>query len=122
MIILAVVFLAALAPAMWFAPRETLRVLFGVDKWLHALAFLFLAVWFSGQYARRSYWRIAVGLLAFGMMIELCQRLVTYRTGDMADLAANAAGIAAGLLVAAAGVGGWSLRVVSWLTERSQQA
>ena len=99
-----------------------MRVVFGADKWLHAATFLVLAVWFSGQYARHAYWRIALALLAFGIVIELCQRMVTYRTGDLLDLAANAAGIALGLLVAVAGAGGWSMRVENWWLRRGQRA
>ena len=85
-----------------------------VDKWLHGIAFVVLAVWFAGQYRPGSYWRIAVGLLAFGVLIEACQRMVTYRSADWLDIAADAAGIAVGLAIAMAGLGGWSL----WFEKR----
>ena len=45
---------------------------------------------------------------------EACQLLVGYRMADWLDIAANTAGITGGLLVAAAGVGGWAL----WLENR----
>ena len=112
-ILLVLVLAATMMPAYWVFPskRAFLTWFVHVDKWLHAVTFVFLAVWFAGQYRPRSYWRIAVGLLAFGMLIEACQRLVTYRSADWFDIVANAAGIAVGLGIALAGLGGWSLRL-----------
>lgn len=114
--LLAVVLLASLMPAFWAWPdrQEFVSWFVHVDKWLHGTAFAALAVWFAGQYHRRSYWRIAVGLLAFGVLIEACQRLVTYRSSEWLDIVANAAGITVGLAAALAGLGGWSL----WLENR----
>jgi VanZ family protein len=89
---------------------------------LHGITFVFLAVWFAGQYRRKSYWRIAVGLLAFGVLIEACQRLVTYRSADWLDIAADAAGIAVGMAVAMAGLGGWSLWVENRLSRSRVEA
>ena len=114
--LLAIVLLASMMPAAWEWPdrKELVNWLAHADKWLHGMAFAALAVWFAGQYHRRSYWRIAVGLLAFGGLIEVCQRMVTYRSSEWLDLAANAAGITVGLAAALAGLGGWSL----WLENR----
>ena len=110
--ILFMVLAAALMPAVWFWDDrfKALSWFQGVDKWLHGVTFLLLSIWFTGQYRKRSYWRIALGLLAFGLIIEACQRMVTYRTADWLDVGADAAGIMAGLLVGAAGIGGWCLR------------
>jgi VanZ family protein len=88
------------------------------DKWLHGLTFVFLTVWFSGQYARRSYWRLGLGMLAFGGLIEVCQRMLTYRSAETMDLLADTIGIVAGLAVALAGADGWSLRLENWLQWR----
>lgn len=88
------------------------------DKWLHGVTFTFLTVWFSGQYGPRSYWRVALGMLAFGAFIELCQRLLTYRSAESLDLLADSVGVAVGLAIAAAGAGGWSLRLEDWLAAR----
>ncbi|MDH3547574.1 MAG: VanZ family protein [Gammaproteobacteria bacterium] len=109
-----------LMPAVWFWPDRQIFVAWfiDVDKWLHAVTFVFLALWFAGQYRARSYWRIGVGLILFGMLIEGCQRLVTYRSSDWFDIAADAAGIIVGLTIAMAGIGGWSLRVEAWYTRR----
>lgn len=88
------------------------------DKWMHGLTFAFLTIWFSGQYARRSYWRLAAGMLAFGALIEVCQRMLTYRSAEALDLLADMAGIVIGLVLALAGAGGWSLRLENWLQVR----
>jgi VanZ family protein len=86
----------------------------GIDKWLHGITFALLAVWFAGQYPKQAYWRIAVGLLAFGLLIEACQRVVGYRTADWLDVVADCGGIGLGLLAGAAGAGGWALHLETW--------
>ena len=118
LVVLVAVLAAALMPAIWFM-REMQDPRFAhSDKWLHAITFMLLTVWFAGQYARRSYWRIAAGMVAFGAVIEISQRLVGYRTADTMDLVADAVGVVAGLLIAWAGAGGWSLRFEQWIAAR----
>lgn len=118
MLLLAVLALTIM-PAIWLWPdRNQVAQLFGAfDKLAHAIVFALLAVWFAGQYRKASYWRIAIGLLAFGVLIELCQRLVGYRTAEWLDVAADAVGIIIGLSIALGGLGGWALRVESWLVD-----
>lgn len=106
---------STLMPAWWFWSELPRAALFAADKWLHGITFALLAIWFSGQYARRSYWRIALGLIVFGLLIEFCQRMVSYRTAEFADLVADIAGMFAGLAIGALGAGGWSLRFEQWL-------
>lgn len=108
------VLVATLSPAVPDLQQSTIFT----DKWLHGLTFAFLTIWFSGQYARHSYWRLAVGMLAFGGLIEVCQRMLTYRSAEAMDLLADTVGVAAGLAVALAGAGGWSLRLENWLHSR----
>lgn len=100
-------------PAVWFWQDRGDLVSWFVhaDKWLHGLIFALLAIWFAGQYRRRSYWRIGLGLIAFGALIELSQSFVTYRSAEWLDMIADVAGIAVGLSVALAGLGGWSIWV-----------
>ncbi len=115
LVILLAVLAGTLSPAVWFDSRtEALNWLENADKWLHGLTFLFLSIWFAGLWERRVYWRIAVGLMLFGFIVEGAQRLVGYRTADWLDIAANTAGIIVGLTVATAGLGGWGL----WVEER----
>jgi VanZ family protein len=117
--ILILVLVAALMPAIWFMQEMRDPRLAHPDKWFHAVTFMLLTIWFAGQYSRKSYWRIAAGLLAFGGFIEICQRmLTTWRSAETMDLVADAIGIGAGLLIAWAGAGGWSLRVEQWIAAR----
>lgn len=119
-VLLFLVFFAALMPAVWFWDDKVkiLTWFDNTDKILHGATFFVLALWFAGQYRRPSYWRIAAGLMLFGCVIEICQRMVSYRMADWADVAANTAGIIIGLTVATAGLGGWSLRVEDWYSAR----
>lgn len=115
-VLLIFVLVATMMPAVWFWPnrREFITWFIGADKWLHGVTFVFLTIWFAGQYRRRSYWKIGLGLILFGLLIEACQRLVTYRSSEVFDIVADAAGILIGLVVAMAGLGGWSL----WFEKR----
>ena len=92
------------------------------DKWAHLLTFAVLAVWFAGQYRRKSYWRIAAGLVGFGILIELCQQTVGYRSAEWLDLGADVLGIVLGLAIGLAGAGGWSQRFENWYITRGASA
>lgn len=122
--LLLLVLAATLMPAVWMWPdnRRYVAWFVHVDKWLHGITFLFLAIWFAGQYRPRSYWRIGVALILFGALIEACQRLVTYRSAEVFDIAADAAGIVVGLAAALAGLGGWSLWVEKWFARKRADA
>jgi len=119
-VLLLAVLLAAITPAVWFWPDRLRLVawLGAFDKWAHAVTFAALAVWFAGQFRPRSYWRIATGLVGFGLLIEVCQRMVGYRTAEWLDVVADATGIIIGLAIASLGFGGWSLRFESWLIRK----
>ncbi|MDH4047343.1 MAG: VanZ family protein [Gammaproteobacteria bacterium] len=109
---------ATIVPSDWLWPNDRTFHLHISDKWLHGITFAGLALWFSGQYAKSCYWRIALGLLAFGLLIEIVQRAVSYRSAELLDLVADVVGIAAGLILARAGLGGWTPRLEDWLQER----
>ena len=113
-LLLLAVLAATLLPAFWADRQDLVSWFLHADKWMHGLTFVVLAVWFAGQYRPRSYWRIAAGLLAFGALIEICQSTIAYRSAEWLDMAANAAGIAAGLAVALVGLGGWCV----WFEDR----
>lgn len=67
------------------------------DKLEHILAYAVLMSWFVNIYAEMTpRLRIAAGLIALGVALEFAQRWTGYRTFDMADMAANAAGVTAG--------------------------
>jgi VanZ family protein len=112
LIILMIVLAAALMPAVWFWDDKVsgLKWIKSIDKWAHGVTFFALSLWFTGLYHKSFYWRIGIGLLAFGLVIEACQRLVIYRTAEWMDVGADAAGIILGLVVGAVGIGGWCQR------------
>ena len=120
-ILLLLVMVAALSPAFWFDTKvDALTWFQHTDKWLHGLTFAVLATWFAGLFDRAVYWRVAAGLLVFGLLIEGCQLLVGYRMADWIDVVANVAGIIVGLTIAIAGLGGWGLRIEAWYAGRKQ--
>lgn len=116
--LLALVLVLALIPAGWFWPGGADSPFFLSDKLLHGITFMALALWFSGQYAPDSYWRLVVGLVAFGLLIELIQRLIWYRSADWMDLLADVIGVGVGMAIARAGLGGWCLRFENWLDKQ----
>ncbi|MCL7943097.1 VanZ family protein [Marinobacter sp. ATCH36] len=68
------------------------------DKLNHVLAFLQLTIVTRLAWPGLSRLWIAPGLLAFGVAIEIVQAQLPYRTFAGADILADAAGIAIGLL------------------------
>ncbi len=124
LVLLLLVLAATLMPAVWFWSDRVKLAGWAAhfDKWAHFLIFLGLAVWFAGLYQARSYWRVAVGLLAFGVLIELCQRAVGYRSAEWMDVVADGAGIVAGLALAWIGLGTWTRRFEAWWMTRGAGA
>ena len=118
--LLAIVMVGATLPVFWFFDDKRAALLWfeNADKWVHGIGFALLTVWFSGLYARRAYWLIAVGLTGFGLLIEMTQRMISYRTADWMDVGANSVGIVAGLIIALIGLGGWGPRLEAWYGER----
>lgn len=62
------------------------------DKAQHALAFMVLTTWALLLWPSAS-WRVVMGVLVFGAMIELVQWATGWRFGEWADLAADALGV-----------------------------
>lgn len=92
--IIAVVWLS-LAPAVPQLPGES------GDKLGHVLAYSTMMLWFSeinGTRRARIAWALA--FVAMGIAIEYLQRLTGYRSFEVADMLANAMGVAIGWLLA----------------------
>lgn len=88
----------------------------GFDKVEHLTVYLALALWFTGLVHRGRYWLVVCGLLALGASMEALQYAMhAGRTADVLDMAANTAGIAAGIAIAVLGSGGWARKVEAWL-------
>jgi VanZ family protein len=97
LVLLAAVTWLALTPA----PPPAAGLLW--DKFNHLAAFASLALAAQLGFRRRWLW-VALGLLAYGGLIELLQALTPTRMGDVEDLLADTAGIALGQAAAALAV------------------
>ena len=70
------------------------------DKTAHLMTYALLSGWFSLLAANRRRLGLgALGLMAYGVLIEALQGLTGYRHAEWADLLANAVGIGIGMLV-----------------------
>jgi len=71
------------------------------DKFSHALAYLVLMSWFANLYhppvQRLGF---ALGFIVLGIGLELIQRETGYRSFEVADMTADAAGVAVGWILA----------------------
>jgi len=99
--------LLALVMGLALVPGSGLPVVPVSDKLMHALTFMLLMLWFSALYPLQQAWRVALGLLGYGVLMELLQGLSGQRSAEIGDLLADAAGIAAGWLLARAGLHRW---------------
>src|SRR3954463_9159035 len=68
----------------------------GGDKLGHFFASAVLAYWFCQFYFRRTRLAYLLAFVAMGVAIEFVQRATGYRSFELADMAANAVGVAAG--------------------------
>ena len=89
------------------------------DKYAHFIAYFALSLSGSAIAAPAGLWKVMLRCLLLGATLEIAQSLLTeHRTADLADLAANAAGIAVAWLIAGQGRAGWGLRAAAWLSAR----
>lgn len=66
------------------------------DKVNHFVAYAILMI--SGALAFRTYWKVALFVIAWGVFIEILQGQTAYRMYDMADAVANSGGVALGYI------------------------
>jgi VanZ family protein len=109
------VVVTCLLPAPDIAPVARLLP----DKVEHATAFFGLALWFSGLYPRRSWWKLALGLVSLGALIEVAQGVfTTTRAMELNDAVADTVGVLLALAVARAGADRWCAVAESVLPTR----
>ena len=77
----------------------------GWDKTDHLAAFAVLGLLGLPSWPLRR-WRVLLGLLAYGVLIEVLQGFTVYRLGDWRDVVADALGVALAALIHA----GWQRR------------
>jgi VanZ family protein len=68
----------------------------GGDKLGHFLAYAGLTYWFGRFYFYRTHAAYALGFCAMGIALEFAQGALGYRSLELADMAANTLGVAAG--------------------------
>ena len=101
---LVVVLVAALMPPQIIGPPM------GWDKMNHAMTFAMLAMLGCSAYPERKV-QVLLGLLAYGVLIELLQSLTDYRTAEALDVVADGVG----LLV------GWTFTRLLWRARLASQ-
>jgi VanZ family protein len=89
------------------------------DKVIHLLAFTGFMVWFAGIIEARHAPLIALGLSAYGLLIEGLQSLTVTRHAEALDVVADVAGILLGWLLSAAGLSRWCAKLESWFGSRN---
>jgi VanZ family protein len=75
------------------------------DKLMHLLTYLALGLWFGSLYTRDRFVFVGIVLAVFGLLIECLQHGTSYRSFELADLLADMAGTAIGLLLACTSLG-----------------
>ena len=99
--LLGVVLYFALAPASG-------SVIISSDKAVHFLVFASLMLWFGGIFRLGRAPFVALSLLAFGILIELLQSRLDYRSAEVADALFDFGGILLGWALAATSLGRWA--------------
>lgn len=85
-----------------FNPHPPPAADMGSDKLNHVSAFAVLAFCAERGFGWPAWRRSTAALMAFGAVIELVQSQIPGRSAELPDLLADAVGIGAGLLLAAA--------------------
>ena len=100
-------------PRLWFAVAYAMLAVVAVlslmpdppgagvsDKLLHFSAYAGLSAGFSilVRYHRQLLW-VVIGLILYGMLIEVLQGMTGYRFMEAYDVLANSAGVFCGLLI-----------------------
>jgi VanZ family protein len=113
--------LMALTLGLALAPSGRMTTLtFLSDKAGHFLAFMFLMIWFCGVFRMPYTPLVALGLLGFGILIELLQSRLPYRSAEFADAAFDAGGILLGWVLAGIGLSRWTAWLEKLLPETFQ--
>ena len=91
-------------------PIQTPGIEFG-DKIGHFFAYFTLVFWFCQLYTARRHGAFFLLFVLMGVGLELIQGQTSYRTFQLADMAANTLGALGGWGLASLGGHGWLLRI-----------
>ena len=98
-----------LGAVLYFALTPTSGpVIISSDKAAHFLVFTTLMLWFGGVFRLGRVPFVAVGLLAFGILIELLQSRLAYRSAEVVDVLFDCGGILLGWALASTSLGQWA--------------
>lgn len=103
--------LTVLALTLWPLVRETAKMIPYFDKFMHALGFMVLMLWFSGLMPKQFYLKLFLLLLVFGALIEVLQNFTPYRRMEFFDFVADGIGLLVGWGLARLGLGNWCIWV-----------
>lgn len=92
-------------------PGEMLQAITISDKIMHAGTYFVLMVWFAGLYPRHRQLLIALTLIGLGIVLDVAQGGTATRSFDLLDIAADALGVAVGLVLSLWLLNGWCERV-----------
>ena len=84
-----------------------------IDKVIHATSYTGLTFWFLMVYPQRYHWRIAVGFVVMGAMIEVLQYFIPFHQAEVNDAIANTIGVTLAWLLTLTPLGG----VLAWVDE-----
>jgi len=103
------------------APQVELDISYA-DKWVHVLTFCVLGGWAAQLYPpSMALAKQGLALFLFGLATEAIQMAIPWRSGDAADLLADATGLVAGLSVAFTPFGRALLWLERWLLRPKDQ-
>ena len=87
----------------------------GGDKAGHFLAYGLLMLWFVQVYPMKRWWRLAVGFVALGVLLEVLQGLSGQRSFEYADMLANSVGVVLGWLLGNTYFGSFFTTLERWV-------
>jgi len=64
-----------------------------VDKLYHFLAYLVVTLWFVQLWQPRFHWVLLISFILLGVIMEIIQGGLSYRSFDFVDMLANACGV-----------------------------
>ena len=85
------------------------------DKLIHGLAFAVLMTWFGGIFSARGWFWVGLGLLGYGVIMELLQNLTAHREFEWWDMIADLVGLGVGVILLRLGAARWCERLEALL-------
>lgn len=94
-----------------------------IDKLMHGFTFAVLTIWFGGllrNQSLRAWVMLLVALSAYGVLIEVLQAQIAYRSAEWNDFVADLVGIEIGLIMLSAGLYRWPVWLERYVLRRNR--